>query len=386
VKEPRPRKHTWLIAVAAILVFGGIAVYGIFTRLAAENTVRAETAQMAVPSVSVISPQRSAPAQEIVLPGNVQPFISSPIYARTNGYVKNWYADIGAHVRKGQLLAVIETPEVDQQLAQSRSNLATARANLKLAEITKNRYQGLLATHAVAQQDVDNAVGTYDANKAIVEADQANVKQLETLQSFEKVYAPFDGIITARNTDIGTLINSGNTGNVKTDLFHISQPGKLRVYVNVPEQYSKAATPGLTASLALAEFPGRQFQGKLVRTSEAINFSTRTLTAEIDVDNPTGELLTGSYTEVHLKVSGQTSSYLVPVSTLVFRAQGLQVAVVRDGSAVLTPVTPGRDFGDQIEIVSGLKGDESVIVTPPDSIVSGQKVQVVQTAVSGGAQ
>jgi len=386
VKGPRPRKHTWLIAVAAILVFGGVAVYGIFTRLAAENTVRAETAQMAVPSVSVISPQRSAPAQEIVLPGNVQPFISSPIYARTNGYVKNWYADIGAHVRKGQLLAVIETPEVDQQLAQSRSNLATARANLKLAEITKNRYQGLLATHAVAQQDVDNAVGTYDANKAIVEADQANVKQLETLQSFEKVYAPFDGIITARNTDIGTLINSGNTGNVKTDLFHISQPGKLRVYVNVPEQYSKAATPGLTASLTLAEFPGRQFQGKLVRTSEAINFSTRTLTAEIDVDNPTGELLTGSYTEVHLKVSGQTSSYLVPVSTLVFRSQGLQVAVVRDGSAVLTPVTPGRDFGDQIEIVSGLKGDESVVVTPPDSIVSGQKVQVVQTAVSGGAQ
>jgi len=386
VKGPRPRKHTWLIAMAAILVFGGIAVYGIFTRLAAENTVRAETAQMAVPSVSVISPQRSAPAQEIVLPGNVQPFISSPIYARTNGYVKNWYADIGAHVRKGQLLAVIETPEVDQQLAQSRSNLATAQANLKLAEITKNRYQGLLATHAVAQQDVDNAVGTYNANKTIVEADQANVKQLETLQSFEKVYAPFDGIITARNTDIGTLINSGNTGNVKTDLFHISQPGKLRVYVNVPEQYSKAATPGLTASLTLAEFPARQFQGKLVRTSEAINFSTRTLTAEIDVDNPTGELLTGSYTEVHLKVSGQTSSYLVPVSTLVFRSQGLQVAVVRDGSAVLTPVTPGRDFGDQIEIVSGLKGDESVIVTPPDSIVSGQKVQVVQAAAVGGAQ
>ncbi len=385
LKEPRPRKHTWLIVAAAILVFGGIVVYGIFTRLTTGKTVRAETAQMALPSVSVVSPKRSAPAQEIVLPGNVQPFISSPIYARTNGYVKNWYADIGAHVKKGQLLAVIETPEVDQQLEQSRSNLATAQANLKLAEITKNRYQGLLATHAVAQQDVDNAVGTYDANKTIVEADQANVKQLETLQSFEKVYAPFDGIITARNTDIGTLINSGNTGNVKTDLFHISQPGKLRVYVNVPEQYSKAATPGLTASLTLAEFPGRQFQGKLVRTAEAINFSTRTLTAEIDVDNPTGELLTGSYTEVHLKVPGQGSSYLVPVSTLVFRSQGLQVAVVKDGSAVLTPVTPGRDFGEQIEIVSGLKGDESVIVTPPDSLVSGQKVQVVQVA-AGGAQ
>jgi RND family efflux transporter MFP subunit len=346
--------------------------------------VRAETAQMAVPSVSVISPQHTAPAQEIVLPGNVQPFISSPIYARTNGYVKNWYADIGAHVKKGKLLAVIETPEVDQQLAQSRSNLATAQANLKLAEITKTRYLGLLATHAVAQQDADNAEGTYNANKAIVDADQANVRQLETLQSFEKVYAPFDGIITARNTDIGQLINSGNTGNVKTDLFHVSQPGKLRVYVNVPEQYSKAAAPGLTANLTLAEFPGRQFQGKLVRTSNSINFTTRTLTAEIDVDNPSGELLTGAYTEVHLKVPGQTSSYLVPVSTLIFRSQGLQLAVVRNGSVVLTPVTPGRDFGEQIEIVSGLKGNESVIVSPPDSIVSGQKVQIVQAAAAAG--
>jgi RND family efflux transporter MFP subunit len=380
------RKRAWIIAGAILLLFGGIVVHGIVTRLGQANSVRVETAQMAIPSVSVVSPQHSAPTQEIVLPGNVQPFISSPIYSRTNGYLKTWYADIGAHVKKGQLLAVVQTPEVDQQLAQSRSNLATATANLKLAEITRKRYLGLLQTHAVAQQDADNAVGTYNANKAIVEADQANVRQLETLQSFERIYAPFDGIITARNTDIGALINAGNSGNVKTDLFHISQPGKLRVYVNVPEQYSKAATPGLTAQLTLAEFPGRQFEGKLVRTSNAINFTTRTLTAEIDVDNPTGELLTGSYTEVHLKVPGQTSSYLLPVSTLIFRSQGLQVAVVKDGIATLTAVTPGRDFGDQIEIVSGLKADDSVIVSPPDSIVSGQKVQVAQAAATGGAQ
>jgi RND family efflux transporter MFP subunit len=386
VKAPRRSKRGWLIAGTLLVVFGGIFVYGVLARLWKGNTVRAETAQMAVPSVSVVSPQRSAPSQEIVLPGNVQPFISSPIYSRTNGYLKSWHTDIGAHVRKGQLLAVVETPEVDQQLLQSRGNLATAQANLKLAEITKNRYQGLLATHAVAQQDADNALGTYNANKAIVEANQANVKQLETLQSFEKIYAPFDGIVTARNTDIGALINSGNSGNVKTDLFHISQPGKLRVYVNVPEQYSKAATPGLTANLTLAEFPGRQFQGTLVRTSNSINIATRTLTAEIDVDNPSGELLTGSYTEVHLKIPGQASSYLVPVSTLMFRSQGLQLAVVKNGSVLLTPVTPGHDFGDQIEIVSGLKGDESVIVSPPDSIVSGQKVQVVQAAAAGGAQ
>jgi RND family efflux transporter MFP subunit len=387
VKGSRRKKRGWLLAGIVLLAFGGIVIYGLLARLGRAHAVSAETAQMAVPSVSIVSPRHSAPAEEIVLPGNVQPFISSPIYARTNGYVKTWYADIGAHVRKGQLLAVIETPEVDQQLAQSRSNLATAQANLKLAEITRTRYMGLLSTHAVAQQDADNAEGTYNANKAIVEADQANVRQLETLQSFEKVYAPFDGIITARNTDIGQLINSGNSGNTKTDLFHVSQPGKLRVYINVPEQYSKAAAPGLTANLTLAEFPGRQFQGKLVRTSNSINFTTRTLTAEVDVDNPSGELLTGAYTEVHLKVPGQTSSYLVPVSTLIFRSQGLQLAVVNNGNVALTPVTPGRDFGEEIEIVSGLKGDESVIVSPPDSIVNGQKVQVVQTAAAaGGAQ
>ncbi|HWX53287.1 MAG TPA: efflux RND transporter periplasmic adaptor subunit [Verrucomicrobiae bacterium] len=386
VATPRRSKRSWLVAGAIFLVFAGIAVYGILARFWSGATVRAETAQMAVPSVAVISPQRSAPSQEIVLPGNVQPFISAPIYSRTNGYLKRWYVDIGAHVRKGQLLAEIETPEVDQQLQQSRSNLATAQANLRLAEITKNRYQGLLASHAVAQQDVDNAVGTYNANQAIVESNQANVKQLQTLQSFEKIYAPFEGIVTARNTDIGALIASGNAGGVSTDLFHISQPGKLRVYVNVPEQYSQAATPGLTAELTLAEFPGRRFQGTLVRTSNAINYATRTLIAEVDVNNPGGELLSGAYAEVHLKVPGQTSSYFVPVSTLIFRSQGLQVAVVKNGTALLTPVTPGHDFGEQIEIVSGLKGDESLIVSPPDSIISGQKVQVVQPTAAGGAQ
>jgi len=388
VKNPHRSRRSWIIACAILLVFAGIFAYGIVSRLRHAATVRAETTQMSLPSVSVATPERSALLQEIVLPGNVQPFTSAPIYARTNGYLKTWYADIGARVKKGQLLAVIETPEVDQQLQQSRSNLATSEANLKLSEITKNRYQGLLATHAVAQQDVDNAVGTYNANKSIVDANQANVNQLETLQSFEKVYAPFDGIITARNTDVGQLISAGNSGNVKTDLFHVSQPGKLRVYVNVPEQYSQAATPGLTAELTLAEFPGRTFQGKLIRTSDSINYTTRTLIAEIDVDNPTGELLSGAYTQVHLKVPGQPSSYMVPVSALIFRSHGLQVAVVENGAALLRPVTPGRDYGEDIEIVSGLQAGDTVIVNPPDSLVSGQKVQVVQpaaTTATGGA-
>jgi len=338
---------------------------------------------VALTAVSVVSPKQTAPAEEIILPGNVQPFITSPIYARTNGYLRKWYADIGAHVKQGQLLAVIETPEVDQQLEQSLSNLNTAKANLALAEITKNRYQGLLKSNAVAQQDADNAVGTYNANKAIVEANQANVKQLQALQSFEKIYAPFDGVVTARNTDIGDLINSGSSGGVKTDLFHIAQPGTLRVYVNVPEEYSQGIKVGMTASLSLAEFPGRSFQGKLVRTAEAINMTTRTLLIEIDVDNPTGSLLTGSYAEVHMKVPSQASTLLLPVNALLFRSEGLRVGIVKDGKVVLSAVTPGHDFGNQIEIVSGLKPDDQVIINPPDSLVNGQQVQIVQATLPG---
>jgi RND family efflux transporter MFP subunit len=341
---------------------------------------------VAVTAVSVVSPQKTVPAQEIILPGNVQPFISSPIYSRTNGYLRKWYFDIGAHVKQGQLLAVIETPEVDQQLEQSLSNLNTAKANLALANITKDRYQGLLKTNAVAKQDVDNAVGTYNANAAIVEANQANVKQLQALKSFQKIYAPFDGVITARNTDIGDLINSGSSTTAKTDLFHIAQPGKLRVYVNVPEEYSQGVKVGMIADLSLAEFPGRKFQGTLVRTAEDINMTTRTLLIEIEVLNPKSTLLTGSYAEVHLKIPAQESTLLLPVNTLIFRSQGLHVGVVRDGKVVLAPVTAGHDFGNQIEIVSGLKPDDQVIINPPDSIVHGQAVQIVQASLPGDSK
>jgi RND family efflux transporter MFP subunit len=377
-------RNGWITGVALILLFGGVLAYGIIGRMRASATLRTETDNLAIPVVSVVTPQRSAPTQEITLPGNVQPFITSPIFSRTNGYLKAWHFDIGAHVKKGQLLAEIETPEVDQQLQQSRSNLATAEANLKLAEITKNRYQDLLKTNAVSVQDVDNAVGTFNANKAIVEANQANVKQLETLQSFEKIYAPFDGTITARNTDIGDLINSGSNGNAKTDLFHISQPGVLRVYVNIPEEYSQLAKPGLTAALTLAEFPGKTFSGKLVRTADSINNVTRTLLSEVDVNNPTGQLLSGSFAEVHFKLPAEVSTFIIPVDTLLFRAEGLRVAVVKNGKADLVPVMPGHDFGETIEIVSGLKGDEAIIVSPPDSIVAGEQVQIAQQAAAKG--
>jgi RND family efflux transporter MFP subunit len=386
--DPVPAQHqsrrAWLIGMVALLVFVGVFVSGVVQRTHTSANLRTETADMAVPTVSVVSPRHSAPSQEIILPGNVQPYVTAPIYSRTNGYLQAWYFDIGAHVKKGQLLAIIASPEVDQQLGQSRSNLETAQANLRLAEITKNRYLDLLKTHAVSQQDADNAVGTYNANKAIVDANQANVKQLEALQSFEKIYAPFDGIVTARNTDVGALIDSGSAGGVKTDMFHLSQADRLRVYVNVPEEYSQATTAGLQADLILSEFLGRQFTGKLVRTSEAINYATRTLTAEVDLRNPTGKLLTGSYAEVHFKVPGQTSTYILPVNTLLFRNEGLRVAIVENGKANLIPVTPGRDFGDSIEIVSGLRGNESVVANPPDSITTGEKVQIAQAAATGG--
>jgi len=378
----RPRKH-WLVLLIALIVVSALLISGIWSRVKARAALNTETAQAALPAVSVVSPKRTAPADEVILPGNVQPYISSPIYARTNGYLRKWYFDIGARVKKGQLLAVIETPEVDQQLQQARSNLLTAQANLELASVTKTRYQGLLKRNAVSQQDVDNAVGTYNANKAIVEADKAAVEQYSALVSFEKVYAPFDGVITARNTDIGDLINSGSSSNVKTDLFHIAQPGRLRVYVNVPEEYSRGIAVGMTADLSLAEFPDRKFQGKVVRTADAINMTTRTLLIEVDVDNPTGTLLTGSYAEVHLAVPTQTSVFLIPVNTLLFRTEGLRVGVVKEGKVVLSAITPGHDFGDQIEVVSGLKSDDQVIVNPPDSIVSGQEVQIVKATLPG---
>jgi RND family efflux transporter MFP subunit len=378
----RPRKH-WLALLIALIVLSALLISGIWSRVKARAVLNTETAQAAQPAVSVVSPKRTTPADEVILPGNVQPYISSPIYARTNGYLRKWYFDIGARVKKGQLLAVIETPEVDQQLQQARSNLLTAQANLELASVTKTRYQGLLKSNAVSQQDVDNAVGTYNANKAIVEADKAAVEQYSALVSFEKVYAPFDGVITARNTDIGDLINSGSSSNVKTDLFHIAQPGRLRVYVNVPEEYSQGIATGMTADLSLAEFPDRKFQGKVVRTADAINMTTRTLLIEVDVDNPAGTLLTGSYAEVHLAVPTQISTFLIPVNTLLFRTEGLRVGVVKEGKVVLTAVTPGHDFGDQIEVVSGLKSDDQVIVNPPDSIVSGQEVQIVKATLPG---
>src|SRR5208282_3151290 len=377
----------WWIAVLALAIVAAIVVSGILPRIHARADLDKETAEMAIPTVSVVHPKRGAPAQEVVLPANVQAYIDSPIYARTNGYLKHWYVDIGAHIKAGQLLADIETPEVDQQLRQSRADLATAEANLNLSKITADRYQDLLKTDSVSKQDTDNATGDLAAKQATVQSSQANVKRLEELQSFEKIYAPFDGVITARNTDIGALIDSGSSGGTRTELFHIAQPDKLRVYVSVPQVYSQAMKPGLIADLVLSEFPGRVFPGMLVRTADAIDQSTRTLLVEIRVDNPTGTLFSGAYAEVHLKLPTATSAFILPVNALLFRSEGLRVAAITDGRhAELKPIILGHDFGSEVEVVGGLTGDESIIANPPDSLVSGEEVRIAKPAASGESQ
>jgi RND family efflux transporter MFP subunit len=374
----RPSGRTWLYALIAVVLLAALVVGGILPRVRARAALRTETNQMAIPAVVVVKPKPTAPGQELVLPANVQAFMDSPIYARTNGYLRHWYADIGARVKKGQLLAEIDTPEVDQQLSQARADLATAEANLKLSQITAERYQGLLKTESVSQQDSDNATGDYAAKKAVVDSARANVKRLQELQSFEKVYAPFNGVITARNTDVGYLIDSGASGGAKTELFHIASPDRLRVYVNVPQVYSPLSKPGLKADLVLQEYPGRRFPGTLVRTADAIDQSTRTLLVEVDVNNPTGELLSGAYAEVHMKLPGSVSSFIIPVNTMLFRAEGLRVVQVKSGVADLIPITLGRDYGNEAEVVSGLSGNEELIVNPSDSILSGQRVRIAQ--------
>ena len=383
---PNRPGRPWLVALVAFLIVAAVVISGILPRVKARATVKAETNQLAVPTVVVIEPKLASAGQDLVLPANVQAFKDAPIYARTNGYLKRWYVDIGARVKTGQLLAEIDTPEVDQQLHQARADLATAEANAHLSEITANRYQGLLKTDSVSQQDADNAAGDFAAKKAIVQSSQANVRRLEDLQSFQKIYAPFDGIITARNTDVGQLIDSGSSGGAKSELFHIAAPGKLRVYVNVPQIYSQVAKPGLKADLTLAEFPGRHFAGTLVRTADAIDANSRTLLVEVEVNNPTGELLAGAYAELHLKLPGDASTFTIPVNTLLFRSEGLRVAAVNDGKATLIPVTLGRDFGSEVEVLTGLSGNEKLIVNPADSIVSGQQVRLASAATNAAGE
>jgi RND family efflux transporter MFP subunit len=313
-----------------------------------------------------------------VLPGNTQAFNDTPIYARTSGYLKRWYVDIGVHVKHGQLLAEIDTPEIDRQLEQARADLKNAQANEQLAQITAARWQNLLKTNSVSTQETDQAVSDLNARQASVDSMTANVHRLEQLQSFEKVYAPFAGVITARNTDVGALINAG-AGGVPQELFHMAAVNRLRVYVAMPELDSQAAQTGAKATLTLDEFPGEIFEGTIVRDSDSIDSASRTLNVEVDVDNAQGRIKTGAYALVHLKLPQATDtsaqSLTIPSNTLLFRSEGLRVGVVRNGRAELVPITIGRDFGATVEVVAGLQSSDQVIVNPSDSLTSGSQVQ-----------
>jgi RND family efflux transporter MFP subunit len=387
--EPPPKVSRASVLTPVLIVFivtVVLAIVGILKRQHANTVLAKYTDTVAAPPVSVEKPVQQQTAQEIVLPGNMQAFTLAPIYARTTGYVKAWYHDIGSHVSKGELLAVIETPELDQQLAQAKADLATAQGNAKLAKTTADRYQDLIGKNAVSQQDTDNAATQLQTTTTAVNSALANVRRLEELQSFERIVAPFDGVITARNIDIGQLITT--TGSTTTagagtvvgskEVFDISAVRTLRVFVNVPQIYAPDAKNGVIATLTLPQYPGRKFDGKLVRSSNAVDPATRTLLAEVDVDNPSGELLPGSYTEVHLHTSNPAPALIVPVSALILEPDGLRVATVDENSvAHLIHVSAGRDFGTSVEILTGLQQGQGVIANPPDSLTDGEKVRIV---------
>lgn len=367
--------------IFAVVLLAAVG-YGIFERHASEAALSQVTQQASVLSVSVVHPTPGSQADDLALPGNVQAFTEAPIYSRTNGYLKKWYYDIGSRVRKGQLLAEIETPEVDQQLSQSRAELERIQANEQLAGVTSTRWQALLAKHAVSQQEADQAKSNFIAAQAAVDASKANVRRLEQLQNYERIVAPFDGIITARNTDIGDLINAGSENNPR-ELFHLAAVNKLRVYVAVPEVDSDAIHDGESAYLTEDSNPDLKIAGKIVRNSNAIDHATRTLNVEVDVDNADGALRPGAYVFVHFHLPARNSAVTVPSNTLLFRAEGLRVGVVHGDRVQLVPVTIGHDFGSSVEVTSGLTPQDEVILDPSDSLASGMEVHAQATHTGG---
>ncbi|MGB8476296.1 MAG: efflux RND transporter periplasmic adaptor subunit [Candidatus Acidiferrum sp.] len=370
--------------IGGVLVLVILGAFTLFQRRAQYHALAEETETLAIPTVAVIHPTSEVGQEDLVLPSTLQAYVDSPIYARTNGYLKKWYHDIGSRVAKGELLADIDTPEVDQQLSQARADLNTAQANANLSKITATRYQDLLKTDGVSKQEVDNAVGDYEAKAASMKSAEANVRRLEELESFKHVYAPFSGVITRRNIDIGTLINAGN-GGAQQELFTLAQTNPIRVYVSVPEMYSPSVRAGLGAYLELAQYPGQTFQGKVVRTAESIDPSTRTLLTEVDVPNKRDQLFPGGYAQVHLQVKVAAPRVQVPVNALLFRAEGLRAVVVDSSHKIhLRPLTIGRDFGTSLEVLQGLQPSDWIVVNPPDSIEEGQNVRVKETPQAPG--
>jgi RND family efflux transporter MFP subunit len=352
-----------------------IAAWGIFTRVHSRAALKQLAQQSAVPVVIVTMPKHSDVGDELVLPGDIQAYIDAPIYARTNGYLKRWYADIGKHVKAGELLAEIETPEVDAQYRQAKADLATADANNRLSQTTAQRFQELRKTGLVAQQDVDNAVGDAEAKKAQTESARQNLQRLEQMQGFNRITAPFEGVVTARRIDVGALVTEGST--TGQELFHLSSTSRLRVYVQVPQAYANWITPGMSADLTTVERPELRHPAKVVSTAGSIDATTRTLLTELEADNPKGELLPGSYSQVHLPLPTGLKTWRVPSNALLFRGDGLHVATVDAQSQVhLNTVAIGRDYGAEVEILSGVSAQDRIILNPPDSILAGAIVKV----------
>ncbi len=370
----------WLGLLVLGAVIAGVVVMGILSRAAAEKKLADTAKAAATPTVTVTHPYAAQLSPELSLPGNAQAYVETPIYSRTDGYLKSWYFDIGARVKAGQLMAVIETPELDEQLQVAQAQLKSSQANLDLANITSVRYQNLLKSNSVSKQETDQALSDAKAKQAAVEASNASVRRLQQLQSFERVYAPFDGIVTVRNTDVGQLIQGGSSPN---SLFHLAAIGTIRVFVPVPEAYAAAVRDGGTTTLTLDEYPGRVFTGQIARNSSTIDPSSRTLNVEVDMANPKAEILPGAYVFVHFKVPDQIEGLTLPSNALIFRSAGLQVGVVRNGRVVLVPVTISNDSGALIEISAGLTASDLVVLDPSDSLSTGQQVYVKEVKNAG---
>ncbi len=375
--QPRPARSARLRMIALGVLVVGVALFAwtLVSRGMARGALAQHTIATATQTVATIKPQHGPADQELVLPGTVQAYYEAPIYARTSGYLKTWYTDIGAHVGRGQILAEIDTPEVDQELRQAQADLATAQANYELAKSTNVRWQGLLATESVSKQDADQKASDEAAKKAALASAEAIVARLRDLESFKRVLAPFDGVVTARNTDIGALINAGqNSGGA---LFRMADTRRLRVYVQVPQPYATAAVPGVVAQLGFSERPGKSYPTQVVRTAQALDPVARTLQVELQVDNSKGELFPGSYAEVHFKLAGSAESLRLPINTLLFRSAGLQVAVVGAGHEIhLKNITTGRDFGKSLEVLTGVDPNDQVVLNPPESIADGIVVRI----------
>jgi RND family efflux transporter MFP subunit len=365
------RRYSLILLVVALV----LAVWGEVSRVLARNQLSRVSAATAVQLVTTVTASRSTLGEELVLPGTVQAYIEAPIYARTNGYLKSWNTDIGTQVTKGQLLAEIETPEVDRQLSQAQADLATARANESLANTTNERWKGLLATDSVSKQDAEEKAGDAAAKKAAADSAAENVARLRDLESFKRVVAPFDGVVTARNTDIGALINAGQ--NPGSELFRVADTHKLRIYVQVPEAFATLTKPGLAAELHFTEQPGKSYSAQTVRTADALDPALRTLQVELQLDNPKREIFPGAYAEVHFKLAANAQTLRLPANTVLFRAAGLQVATVDSQKHIkLKSIVQGRDFGSTIEVLSGIEPGDLVVINPPDSITDGVLVRI----------